>query len=147
MADHKETITSDLTVERVKSIALLAGQLFAAVQTALSIAGVTALPYTSDQVSAAVTGVITVGLSVWAWWRSNPVTEAGLTGAMVTRAIKADAMETKTVEPADTDAADPAVTDIDDVPEASDEELDLLAEQAEAANRDTSTGEAANAQS
>ena len=64
VADHKAANTTTipgLTVERTKSIVLLLVQLFSVVQTGLSIAGISQLPFTSDQVSTAITGVIARG--------------------------------------------------------------------------------------
>lgn len=92
VADHKAanntTTIPGLTVERTKSIALLLVQLFSVVQTGLSIAGISQLPFTSDQVSTAITGVIAVIASVWAWWRNNNVTVAAVQGQQVTNAVK-----------------------------------------------------------
>ena len=83
VADHKAANTTTipgLTVERTKSIVLLLVQLFSVVQTGLSIAGISQLPFTSDQVSTAITGVIAVIASVYAWWRNNNVTSAAVQG-------------------------------------------------------------------
>ena len=91
VADHKAANTTTipgLTVERTKSIMLLLVQLFSVVQTGLSIAGISQLPFTSDQVSTAITGVIAVIASVYAWWRNNNVTEAAVQGQQLTTAIK-----------------------------------------------------------
>ena len=78
--DHKAVSPSipGLTVERTKAIVLLIVQLFSVAQTGLSIAGISQLPFTSDQVSTAITGVIAVIASVWAWWRNNNVTTAAV---------------------------------------------------------------------
>lgn len=91
VADHKAANTTipGLTLERTKSIALLLVQLFSLLQTGLSIAGVSQLPFTTDQVSTAITGVIAVIASVWAWWRNNNVTEAAVRGQQVVNAVKA----------------------------------------------------------
>lgn len=91
VADHKAANTTtipDLTVERTKSIVLLLVQLFSVVQTGLSIAGISQLPFTSDQVSTAITGVIAVIASIYSWWRNNNVTEAAVQGQQLTTAIK-----------------------------------------------------------
>ncbi len=91
MADHKAANTTTipgLTVERTKSIVLLIVQLFSVVQTGLSIAGISQLPFTSDQVSTAITGVIAVIASVYAWWRNNNVTSAAVQGQQVVNAVK-----------------------------------------------------------
>lgn len=91
VADHKAANTTTipgLTVERTKSIVLLIVQLFSVVQTGLSIAGISQLPFTSDQVSTAITGVIAVIASIYSWWRNNNVTEAAVQGQQLTTAIK-----------------------------------------------------------
>ena len=91
VADHKAANTTTipgLTVERTKSIVLLLVQLFSVVQTGLSIAGISQLPFTSDQVSTAITGVIAVIASVYAWWRNNNVTSAAVQGQQVVNAVK-----------------------------------------------------------
>lgn len=88
-ATHKAVTTiPGLTTERVKAIALLIVQLYSVLQTGLSLAGVSALPFTSDQVSTAITGVIAVATSIWAWWRNNSITEAGYAGRQLTTGIK-----------------------------------------------------------
>ncbi|KFI97795.1 phage holin [Bifidobacterium stellenboschense] len=91
-ADHKATDTTTtipgLTAERTKSIMLLLVQLFSVLQTGLSIAGVAALPFTTDQVSTAITGVIAVVSSVWAWWRNNNMTGAAMQGQQIVDAVK-----------------------------------------------------------
>ena len=104
--DHKAVSPSipGLTVERTKAIILLIVQLFSVAQTGLSIAGISQLPFTSDQVSTAITGVIAVIASVWAWWRNNNLTGAAVQGQQLTNAIKANIIAT------DTDAATDATT-------------------------------------
>lgn len=94
VADHKAANTTTipgLTVERTKSIVLLIVQLFSVVQTGLSIAGISQLPFTSDQVSTAITGVIAVIaviVSIYSWWRNNNVTSAAVQGQQVVNAVK-----------------------------------------------------------
>ncbi|PLS24197.1 hypothetical protein BLI708_08710 [Bifidobacterium imperatoris] len=93
VADHKAANTTTttipgLTLERTKSIVLLLVQLFSVLQTGLSIAGVAALPFTTDQVSTAITGVIAVVSSVWSWWRNNNMTGAAVQGQQVVDAVK-----------------------------------------------------------
>lgn len=80
-----------LTQERAKAIALLVVQLFSVIQTGLSLAGVSQLPFTSDQVSAAIMGVIAVITSVWAWWRNNNMTAAAVAGQRVVDRVKTGA--------------------------------------------------------
>lgn len=90
VADHKAANANipGLTAERTKSIVLLLVQLFSVVQTGLSIAGISQLPFTSDQVSTAITGVIAVIASVYAWWRNNNLTVAAVQGQQVVNAVK-----------------------------------------------------------
>lgn len=89
MAEHKEDSTlPGLTAERAKAVILLAVQLYSLIQTGLSLAGISQLPFTSDEVSTAITGVIALVTSVWSWWRNNNVTEAAYTGSQLTKSIK-----------------------------------------------------------
>ena len=92
VADHKATgpAIPGLTVERTKAIILLIVQLFSVAQTGLSIAGISQLPFTTDQVSTAITGVIAVIASVYAWWRNNNLTGAAVQGQQLTDALKAN---------------------------------------------------------
>ena len=103
VADHKAANTNipGLTAERTKSIVLLLVQLFSVVQTGLSIAGISQLPFTSDQVSTAITGVIAVIASVYAWWRNNNLTGAAVQGQQLTDALKANIVATDTDATAD----------------------------------------------
>lgn len=98
VADHKATgpAIPGLTVERTKAIILLIVQLFSVAQTGLSIAGISQLPFTTDQVSTAITGVIAVIASVYAWWRNNNLTGAAVQGQQLTNAIKANIVATDT---------------------------------------------------
>lgn len=97
-ADHKAASPTipGLTVERTKSIILLLVQLFSVTQTGLSIAGISQLPFTTDQVSTAITGVIAVIASVWAWWRNNNMTGAAMQGQQLTNALKNGSLNTVT---------------------------------------------------
>ena len=100
VADHKATgpAIPGLTVERTKAIILLIVQLFSVAQTGLSIAGISQLPFTTDQVS---TGVIAVIASVYAWWRNNNLTGAAVQGQQLTDALKANIVATDTDATAD----------------------------------------------
>ncbi|MFR7651087.1 MAG: phage holin [Eggerthella lenta] len=111
--DHKAVSPSipGLTVERTKAIVLLIVQLFSVAQTGLSIAGISQLPFTSDQVSTAITGVIAVIASVWAWWRNNNVTTAAVQGQQLTNALKANIVATTTDTTTGTAQAAYAVSD------------------------------------
>lgn len=110
VADHKATgpAIPGRTVERTKAIILLIVQLFSVAQTGLSIAGISQLPFTTDQVSTAITGVIA---SVYAWWRNNNLTGAAVQGQQLTNAIKANIIATDTDATTGTAQAAYAVSD------------------------------------
>jgi SPP1 family holin len=109
VADHKATgpAIPGLTVERTKAIILLIVQLFSVAQTGLSIAGISQLPFTTDQVSTAITGIA----SVYAWWRNNNLTGAAVQGQQLTNAIKANIIATDTDATTGTAQAAYAVSD------------------------------------
>ena len=113
VADHKATgpAIPGLTVERTKAIILLIVQLFSVAQTGRSIAGISQLPFTTDQVSTAITGVIAVIASVYAWWRNNNLTGAAVQGQQLTNAIKANIIATATDATTGTAQAAYAVSD------------------------------------
>lgn len=77
-----------LASERAKAIVLLLVQLYALAQTGLTLAGVSQLPFTSDEVSAAITGLLAVASSVWSWWRNNNLTQEAVDGTRMTHALK-----------------------------------------------------------
>ena len=93
VADHKATgpAIPGLTVERTKAISQL--------------------PFTTDQVSTAITGVIAVIASVYAWWRNNNLTGAAVQGQQLTNAIKANIIATATDATTGTAQAAYAVSD------------------------------------
>lgn len=104
-AGHKanaDTIPG-LTTERTKAIVLLVVQMFALAQTGLSLAGISQLPFTSDQVSTAITGVIAVIASLYSWWHNNNITSAAVQGQQLTTAIKTGSIDaTQGTSPATT---------------------------------------------
>lgn len=44
----------------------------------LTMAGYNPLPFSDDEVYIAVTGVLTVGASLWAWWKNNSFTQKAI---------------------------------------------------------------------
>lgn len=90
MADHAEStpLLPGLTTERVKAIAALVVNLASTVSAGLALAGLNPLPFTSDEISAAVLATITVISAVYNWWTHLTVTKAGYEGKMLTAAIK-----------------------------------------------------------
>ena len=51
---------------------------FALVNQALTISGHNPLPFSEDEVGQAVSMVLTVGASLWAWWKNNSFTKAAI---------------------------------------------------------------------
>lgn len=55
---------------------------------ALAIAGKEAFPVTEDQVYQVVTLIVTVGASVWAWWKNNSFTKNAIEADKVLDQLK-----------------------------------------------------------
>lgn len=53
----------------------------ALINQGLTVAGMSLLPITDDQITECITLLITIGASLWAWWKNNSFTD---------KAIKAD---------------------------------------------------------
>jgi len=62
--------------------------LFALANQALTISGHNPLPFSEDEVGQAVSMVLTVGASLWAWWKNNSFTQAALTADEVLHRYK-----------------------------------------------------------
>ena len=112
MADHKadETSTTDstLTMERVKSVAAIAAALYFVLNTVLGSFNVNPLPFTNEDVSAAVSSVGAVVMTVVVWWRQNVMTKAANDGHRLTTAIKTGqvaAVQGTSLPPEETGAA------------------------------------------
>lgn len=115
VADHKATSNATIpgmTVERTKAVVLLVVQIFALAQTGLSLAGISQLPFTNEEVSTAITGVIAVIASIYSWWHNNNVTEAAVQGQQVVDGIKLAQRTGNIAEHPDTD------TEVSSAPES-----------------------------
>lgn len=55
---------------------------------ALAIAGKEAFPVTEDQVYQGVTLIVTIGASVWAWWKNNSFTKNAIEADKVLDQLK-----------------------------------------------------------
>ena len=77
----KHTVKTDTIVRTVCLILALVNQL-------LSNTGRAVLPIADEQVETLVTPVITVGVSLWNWWKNNSFTQAALAGDELKDAIK-----------------------------------------------------------
>lgn len=91
MAEHKngtDAVDSSLASERVKSVAAIVAALYFVLNTVLSAFNVNPLPFTNDEVSAAVSSAGAVVMTVVVWWRQNVMTKAANDGHKLTTAIK-----------------------------------------------------------
>ena len=50
----------------------------ALINQGLTMAGVSLLPITDDQIAEVITLLITIGASLWSWWKNNSFTENAL---------------------------------------------------------------------
>ena len=61
----------------------------ALVNQALTMAGKSLLPITDEQITELLTLVLTVGSSMWAWWKNNSFTAAAIAADEVMAEMKA----------------------------------------------------------
>lgn len=52
---------------------------FALINQILTISGYNPLPFTNEDFEQAVSMILTVGASLWAWWKNNSFTQAAIT--------------------------------------------------------------------
>lgn len=92
MAEHaneKQTTNfPGLTGERVKAGVTIVVTLYALVNAGLSLAGINPLPFTDEQVSASVFGVIGIAGTIYGWWKNQNITSASLAGQQLVDALK-----------------------------------------------------------
>ncbi len=90
MAEHASKTNSlpGLTGERVKAVVTILVTLYALANAGLNLAGFNTLPFTSEQVSAAVFGVIGVAGTIYGWWKNQNITSASLAGQQLVDALK-----------------------------------------------------------
>jgi SPP1 family holin len=93
MADHatKNNTTNNLpglAAERVKAGVTIVVTLYALVNAGLSLAGINPLPFTDEQVSASIFGVIGIGGTIYGWWKNQNITSASLAGQQLVDALK-----------------------------------------------------------
>lgn len=93
MADHatKNNTTNNLpglTAERVKAGVTIVVTLYALVNAGLSLAGINPLPFTDEQVSASIFGVIGISGTIYGWWKNQNITSASLAGQQLVDALK-----------------------------------------------------------
>ena len=92
MAEHatKNTTTNlpGLTAERVKAGVTIIVTLYALANAGLSLAGINPLPFTDEQVSASIFGVIGIVGTIYGWWKNQNITSASLAGQQLVDALK-----------------------------------------------------------
>lgn len=93
MAEHanEKQATNNLpglTGERVKAGVTIVVTLYALVNAGLSLAGINPLPFTDEQVSASVFGVIGIAGTIYGWWKNQNITSASLAGQQLVDALK-----------------------------------------------------------
>ena len=54
----------------------------------LSLAGINPLPFTNEQVSASIFGVIGIAGTIYGWWKNQNITSASLAGQQLVDALK-----------------------------------------------------------
>lgn len=74
-------VKTDTIVRTIVLVIALANQ-------ALAIAGKEAFPVTEDQVYQGVTLIVTIGASVWAWWKNNSFTKNAIEADKVLTQLK-----------------------------------------------------------
>lgn len=95
-----------LTQQRINATARLAASLLTAANALLAVAGKNPLPFTDEQAGTAVSVIIMVAATLWAWWKDNIITSAAHIGHDVMTAEKTAAKTgVKTIaSPTDADA-------------------------------------------
>lgn len=93
MADHatKNNTTNNLpglTAERVKAGVTIVVTLYALANAGLNLAGYNTLPFTNEQVSATVFGIVGVIGTIYGWWKNQNITSASLAGQQLVDALK-----------------------------------------------------------
>lgn len=80
----KPKIKTDTIVRTIVLVLALLNQI-------LAIKGKEVLPVTEDEVYQLVSLVVTIGASLWAWWKNNSFTEPALMGDQLKDQLKQEA--------------------------------------------------------
>lgn len=70
------------------TIARTAVLIFALLNQVLTMARKNPLPFAEEDVYTAVTGILTVGAALWAWWKNNSFTQPALEADVYRKEIK-----------------------------------------------------------
>lgn len=60
----------------------------ALINQALTIAGKSLLPITDDQITEVITLAITIGASLWTWWKNNSFTQPAIKADEILKDLK-----------------------------------------------------------
>lgn len=60
----------------------------ALINQALTVAGKSLLPITDEQIAELITLVITIGASLWSWWKNNSFTKPAIQADEVLKRLK-----------------------------------------------------------
>lgn len=60
----------------------------ALINQALTVAGKSLLPITDDQITEVITLAITIGASVWNWWKNNSFTQPAIKADEILKDLK-----------------------------------------------------------
>ena len=60
----------------------------ALINQALTVAGKSLLPITDDQITEVITLTITIGASLWAWWKNNSFTQPAIKADEILKDLK-----------------------------------------------------------
>lgn len=60
----------------------------ALINQALTVAGKSLLPITDDQITEVITLAITIGASLWAWWKNNSFTQPAIKADEILKDLK-----------------------------------------------------------
>ena len=82
----KPKIKTDTSVRTIVLVLALLNQI-------LAIKGKEVLPVTEDEVYQLVSLVVTIGASLWAWWKNNSFTEPALMGDQLKDQLKQEVHE------------------------------------------------------
>lgn len=72
------------------TIARTAALVFALVNQTLTLCGVNPLPFSNDQIYEGITLLLTVGASLWSWWKNNSFTKAAIRADQLKDQLKTD---------------------------------------------------------
>lgn len=76
-----------------KAVIRLIVVLVAALNAILTAKGINPIPFDEAAVTEWVSYAFDAAMVVWVWWKDAPITQAGITGHDITKAIKEDGFE------------------------------------------------------